>query len=269
LSPAPWSTGLPGRSSGCPPLPPQTRTCPIKASGSSVAAGLSLRQTKQGRFPVWRITVAVPASQIHRRFVDTVCEHGVSPVVPSGRTLCPASPSLQWVPWTSVPHLPDPGCFRDHWYYDRLRLPDALLTALRLSLALRYHACFLASLVVARKRITDALDFVPPVSIRLFCMETSGSPKFPSYPFACMPCSQTPVVSSPDRPIPDRTAAFRSFDGVGFPSDVLKVIQCDHDYTYFGAQYHGLHARSTRLHTSPHGNARGFRYRLAGSALVG
>jgi hypothetical protein len=42
---------LPGRSSGCPPLPPQTRTCPIKASGSSVAGGLSLRQTKQVRCP--------------------------------------------------------------------------------------------------------------------------------------------------------------------------------------------------------------------------
>jgi hypothetical protein len=33
----------PGRSSGYPPLPPQTRTCPIKASGSSVTAGLSPR----------------------------------------------------------------------------------------------------------------------------------------------------------------------------------------------------------------------------------
>ena len=32
---------------------------------------------------------------------------GVSPIVPSRKTLCPASPSLQWVPWASVPHLPD------------------------------------------------------------------------------------------------------------------------------------------------------------------
>ncbi len=39
--------GLPGRSSGCPPLPPQTRTCPIKASGSSVAMGRGPRRTKQ------------------------------------------------------------------------------------------------------------------------------------------------------------------------------------------------------------------------------
>src|SRR5664279_6395207 len=32
---------LPGRSSGCPLLPPQTRTCPIEASGSSVIKMLS------------------------------------------------------------------------------------------------------------------------------------------------------------------------------------------------------------------------------------
>ncbi len=30
----------------------------------------------------------------------------VSPIVPPSRTFCPASPSLQWVPWASVPHLP-------------------------------------------------------------------------------------------------------------------------------------------------------------------
>ena len=75
-----------------------------------------------------------------------------------------------------------------------------------------------------RKRIADALDFDPPVSGRPFSMETSGSPKFPSYPFVCMPCSQTPVVSSPDSHIPARTAAFRSFDGVGFPTAALVVI---------------------------------------------
>jgi hypothetical protein len=32
----------------------------------------------------------------------------------------------------------------------------------------------------------------------------------------------------------------------------------DHDYTYFGAQYHGLHTRYPRLHTPPHEDARGF-----------
>ena len=34
-----------------------------------------------------------------------VGEREVSPIFPPSRTLCPASPSLQWVPWASVPHL--------------------------------------------------------------------------------------------------------------------------------------------------------------------
>ena len=44
---------------------------------------------------------------LRRSFGDTVCCLEVPPVVPFSRTLCPASPSLQWVPWTSVPHLTD------------------------------------------------------------------------------------------------------------------------------------------------------------------
>ena len=59
----------------------------------------------------------------------------VSPVDPSRPTLCPAVPSLQWVPWVAVPHL-----LR---YYAPLRLPPAPLGSLRLSLASRYRACFL------------------------------------------------------------------------------------------------------------------------------
>jgi hypothetical protein len=59
----------------------------------------------------------------------------VPPIFPSNRTLCPASPSLQWVPWASVPHL--------HRYYARLRLPAALLRVLRSSLVPRYLACSL------------------------------------------------------------------------------------------------------------------------------
>jgi hypothetical protein len=47
----------------------------------------------------------VVLNALHRSCGDTVCGLEVPPVVPFGRTLCPASPSLQWVPWTSVPHL--------------------------------------------------------------------------------------------------------------------------------------------------------------------
>jgi hypothetical protein len=47
----------------------------------------------------------------------------VSPVGPFNKTLCPASPSLQWVLWASVPHLPGQDINTlDHRYYDPLRL---------------------------------------------------------------------------------------------------------------------------------------------------
>src|SRR5437870_5729491 len=56
-------------------------------------------------------------------FVDTVCDLGVSPIFPHSRVFCPASPSLQWIPWASVLHL--------LWYYALLRLPSVLLDSLR------------------------------------------------------------------------------------------------------------------------------------------
>jgi len=48
----------------------------------------------------------------------------VSPLCPPSRTVCPASPSLPWVPWALVPHLPR--------YYAPLRLPALRLGSLRL-----------------------------------------------------------------------------------------------------------------------------------------
>jgi hypothetical protein len=72
-------------------------------------------------------------------FMDTVGEPGVSPRGPPRKTLCPALPSLQWVPWVAVPHL--------HRYYAPRRLPPARLGSLRLSLASRYRACFMTFVV--------------------------------------------------------------------------------------------------------------------------
>ena len=43
------------------------------------------------------------------------------------QTLYLASPSLQWVAWTSLPHLPVTGHCLQHRYYCPLRLPKALL----------------------------------------------------------------------------------------------------------------------------------------------
>ena len=62
-------------------------------------------------------------SAIRASFVDTVSKLNVSPVVPLSRVSCPASPSLQWVPWASVPHLPVTAHFQQHRYYAPLRLP--------------------------------------------------------------------------------------------------------------------------------------------------
>jgi hypothetical protein len=88
--------------------------------------------------------------------------------------------------------------------------------------------------------------------------ETGGSPKFPSYPYGCMPRSQTPVVSSTlaiPRPglLPSgacKPSAFPSIPPEGYP----RV----HDYTHFGAQSRGLRPRYARLRTAPYGEARGF-----------
>jgi hypothetical protein len=132
---------LPGRPSGYPPGPPQIRTWTINSYGSSVL----ISQKPSRSHPTWRITFATPqvvttptCSAIHWSSVDTVGELKVSPVFPTSRTLCPASPSLQWVLWVSVPHLPNLDTYQGHRYYAPLRLPVALLVSLRSSLALRY-----------------------------------------------------------------------------------------------------------------------------------
>ena len=43
-----------------------------------------------------------------------------------------------------------------------------------------------------------------------------------------------------------------------------EIILTDHDYTYFGVQFHGLHPRYTRLRTLRYRNARGFTTDLLG-----
>ena len=52
---------------------------------------------------------------VHWPAVVRVGELTVSPLVPARGTLCSTLPSLPWVPWASVPHLPR--------YYATLRLP--------------------------------------------------------------------------------------------------------------------------------------------------
>ncbi len=51
-------------------------------------------------------------SAICRRSVDMIGDFCVSLIFLSDKTLCPASPSLGWVAWVSLPHLPGLSCSR-------------------------------------------------------------------------------------------------------------------------------------------------------------
>src|SRR6266446_1546439 len=68
-------------------------------------------------------------------------------------------------------------------------LPDTLPASVRSCSPYRAH-----DLVEAPRPRQGLWSPGPP--IRECDKETGGSPKFPSHPYACMPCSQTPVVSS-------------------------------------------------------------------------
>jgi hypothetical protein len=123
-------------------------------------------------------------------------------VYPPSRTLCPVFPSLQWVPWTSVPHLTGQGntSTTGHRYYGPLRLPNVHLGFVRCSLSAPdtlvaplisltgQDRALLSSARTPPHWLTGTLDRIT------FAKETFGSPKFPGYPCDCMPCSQTPVV---------------------------------------------------------------------------
>jgi hypothetical protein len=130
----------------------------------------------------------------------------VSPIFPSNRTLCPASPSLQWVARVGLPHLlGHKNASSGLRYYDPLRLPNVLFGSLRSSLVLRYLGASSCSwfstsggLTARRKAARQyqgvLFDRFAPFSGDSL-KETSGSPKFPGYLFEHMPWSKTPVVS--------------------------------------------------------------------------
>ena len=122
-------------------------------------------------------------------------EPGVSLIVPSrfryARPLLPLSGSLG----PRFPAFPVPDAFRNHRYYDRLRPPDALLAALCLSLALRYHTCSPVSLVRHGKLVTDAVDLFSrfPPGLSTWKHQTLSSSRV--IPLCACPALTTPVVS--------------------------------------------------------------------------
>jgi len=172
--------------------------------------------------------------------VDTVGDLKVSPVGPLNKTLCPASPSLQWVLWASVPHLPGQDINTlGHRYYDPLRLPNALLGVVRSSLSAP-DTLYRPSLPLclphfySNAGLVEGRDIPPNAGISpytagspstiLLPKEAFGPPKSPSYPHECMPWSKTPVVSQAHRHSAPRTAAFRRMQSVGFPLPLHREI---------------------------------------------
>lgn len=186
-----------------------------------------------------------------------VGELEVSPICPPSRTVCPASPSLQWVAWASLPHLPR--------YCAPLRLPPIPLRSLRLrslpntlpasSVCVPYGSFMGGSLPSTPGLLVNRY----PSSSGSEDKEIGGSPKFPSFPSDDMLRSpQTPVVSCSPRPDASRIAAFHSRQSVGFLPGFHEDYPVDHDYTHFGAQYRSLSSRYPRLRTAPYEAARGF-----------
>ena len=183
----------------------------------------------------------------------------VSPIYPPSRTVCPASPSLQWVAWASLPHL-----LR---YCAPLRLPAVPLGSLRFrslpntlsasSLCVPYGSMVVGSSPPPPGLLVNRYPFSSGNSDK----ETRGSPKFPSSPCDDMLRSpQTPVVSCPARPDAGRTAAFHSRQSVGVLPGFNEDYPLVHDYTHFGALCRSLSSRSPRLRTPLTGLARGVCY---------
>jgi hypothetical protein len=219
---------------------------------------------------------AIACAAMCRSCVDMSADLLVSLIFPSGKTLCPASPSLQWVPWVSVPHLPGLPTARPSV------LCSAKTTACSVSVCFACYArapipCVSAlwfaprdagRCAVTRSALGRCL-YLRRASSRCAPQGDCGPLEFPGYPCAYMPRSRTPVVSSRLAICVSGTRAFRRSQTVGFPGP-HRVILSDHNYNFFGALSRGLHARYTWLHTHPYGICMQGRCRFGGSPpLVG
>jgi hypothetical protein len=194
-----------------------------------------------------------------RRLVGSVSFPSFQPTTRYTRPRLPSSGSLG-------PHFPTfSGTMLGYDYHLSISMPSALA---RSSIPCLFHQ-FVSSLA---RKLVNAQNFASTPGllghpVRLFRVvhkETSGSPKFPGFPFKLMPRSSTPVVSY--------TLAL-SYPGLlpsvkmttsAFPSK-LTVILCEdispvHDYTNFEAQSRGLPkvlrplASDFRYRTDPQGS---------------
>jgi len=83
------------------------RTSGIPAYGSSIPTLFTKPEAKQSTCLAHNFAAhrTIAYFTILRFCVDMVCDLWVSPIFPSVNTLCPVSPSLQWVAWAPLPHL--------------------------------------------------------------------------------------------------------------------------------------------------------------------
>jgi hypothetical protein len=190
----------------------------------------------------------------------------VPPIGPCSRTLYPASPSLQWVPWVSVPHLLRLNLGSSSRYYAPLRLPTAPLVVLRLSLVPRYLACFLWFRVSVAGSLEDGSG---QPSARAFGHPVPHSGNWARRQVALPSSRVTPVKTCPVlRPrwcpshSPKRVwdcclpvSGYRRLSPPYHPEGYPAV----HHYTHFGTQSRGLPPRSLQLRTPIAGRARGVR----------
>jgi len=131
------------------------------------------------------------------------------------------------------------------------------------------------SFLQARQRsgtfaLTPGLLGLPVRLFRVADKETTGSPKFPGYPFEFMPCSSTPVVSSALALAHSGLLPSASLTASAFPPQhnwrlsSRNIVSPVHDYTNFEAQSHGLFSCSPWLRTPVSGLTRKVRYCPAG-----
>ena len=188
----------------------------------------------------------------------------------ASKTLCPAPPSLQRVPWVSVPRLLGFSRFQPSVLCSakttvspsRVASPQARFP---IPCVLRLRSCPLSgSLPGCEDDPNSAWPCsFPGVPHRFSPQGDDGPLKFPGYPYMHMPRSSIPVVSSL------LALALQGLQpsGVSKPSafpDLRPVIPMDHNHYLFGTRSRGLHTRYTWLHTHPCGICTQVRYRFGG-----
>ena len=121
-----------------------------------------------------------------------------------------------------------------------------------------------SSLALRDAAPTPGLLGHPVRHFRVAHKETNGSPKFPDYPFECMPRSWTPVVSCSLALSCPGLLPSTGMTVSAFPRKKTAGLSSVHDYTNFEAQSRSLHPCLPWLRTPVTGLTRRVRYQPVG-----